>query len=204
MNGNPKANTAVTLGDPKDFAANQTFTTDASGKFTAKSILFDSWEVYVGSTLYTDVKIEINADTGSIVQTIKLNPKSSVKTGPNTALAIGLSIFAIIFVGALLTALCMYAMKKKIWCLKTTSNEPVQLGTKVVKYDLSFKSQIKSVSDVQITKDIAVQKNQKTNGAETKTTMMTINKVQIVPSQGQKQNFKRNQSNVRDSNQGKE
>ncbi|CAL5981583.1 SCP-like_extracellular protein [Hexamita inflata] len=59
MKGKPKVNTAITLGDPKDFAANQTFTTDASGKFTAKSVLFDSWEVYVGLTLYTDVKIII-------------------------------------------------------------------------------------------------------------------------------------------------
>ncbi|CAL5981601.1 SCP-like_extracellular protein [Hexamita inflata] len=196
MKGNPKVNTAITLGDPKDFAANQTFTTDASGKFTAKSILFDSWEVYVGLTLYTDVKIEINADTGSIVQTIKLNPKSSVKTGPNTALAIGLSIFAIIVVGALLAVLCMYAMKKKIWCFKTSaSNEPIQLGvTQVVKYDLSFKpkTQIKPASDTQTVKEVTVQKIQKPNGTVTKTTATTktiVNKVQVVPSSGQKQNF---------------
>ncbi|CAL6051785.1 Hypothetical_protein [Hexamita inflata] len=144
MKGNPKVNTSITLGDPSDFAANQTYQTDAFGKFTAKSVLYDTWDVYSGLTHYTDVQIEVNAGTNSLVQTIKLNPKSAVNTGPNTGLAIGLSIFFILLLGAVITLLCMYAMKKKIWCFKASSNEPIQLGvTQVVKYDLSFKQQAK-------------------------------------------------------------
>ncbi|CAL5981635.1 SCP-like_extracellular protein [Hexamita inflata] len=141
--GKPVNNTKITLGNPKDFSVNQTYLTDKSGKFSANSILFDSWEVYVGTTFYKDVKVQINADTGSITQTIKLNPNNSQNmvsesTKSIIILSIGISVGVLILL--IVFATFIYARKTNKLCFKTKG-----LKIPLQQYNLVNKAQKQTV-----------------------------------------------------------